>query len=278
LITIIITAIDVQNGDLNWIVEGKIMAFAGPSHKKTISPEGYCTLAPSDYIPYFKKKNVALVIRLNKKNYDETEFIKAGMQHLEQFYLDGSCPPMNILHKVVAEMEKVPQGKAFAVHCKAGLGRTGTCIGAYIMKHYRFTAPECIAWMRICRPGMVIGPQQQFLQDLEQTMWQEGELMRSTPTSHSIRTYNNNNKYPGRLELDLDLALDLELELDPPSSPPQTNMTDKEAVVGRAGQADELLARRHRQTQGQGTPKAKPVPITPDSTTGKSAPQWVKSA
>ena len=76
------------------------MAFASPSYKKTISPEGYCTLAPSDYIPYFQKKNVGLVIRLNKKNYDETEFTKAGMDHLEQFYLDGSCPPMKILHKV----------------------------------------------------------------------------------------------------------------------------------------------------------------------------------
>jgi cell division cycle 14 len=26
-----------------------------------------------------------------------------------------------------------------------------------------FTAPEAIAWIRICRPGSIIGPQQQFL-------------------------------------------------------------------------------------------------------------------
>jgi len=46
------------------------------------------------------------------------------------------------------------------------------------MKHYKFTAAEVIGWMRICRPGMVIGPQQHFLQDLEQKMWYEGDLMR----------------------------------------------------------------------------------------------------
>jgi cell division cycle 14 len=64
------------------------------------------------------------------------------------------------------------------VHCKAGLGRTGTCIGAYIMKHYRFTAREIIGWMRVCRPGSVIGPQQQFLESIQARMWAEGEVFR----------------------------------------------------------------------------------------------------
>ena len=34
----------------------------------------------------------------------------------------------------VAEAEK----GAIAVHCKAGLGRTGSCIGTYVMRHYGF--------------------------------------------------------------------------------------------------------------------------------------------
>lgn len=67
---------------------------------------------------------------------------------------------------------------ASAVHCKAGLGRTGTLIGLYIMKHYGFTAPETIGYLRLCRPGSVIGPQQNFLVDLEKRMWKEGEAFR----------------------------------------------------------------------------------------------------
>ena len=47
-----------------------------------------------------------------------------------------------------------------AVHCLAGLGRTGTLIGLWMMKRYRMTARATMAWLRISRPGSVIGPQQ----------------------------------------------------------------------------------------------------------------------
>ncbi|KAH8863646.1 Dual specificity protein phosphatase CDC14AB [Schistosoma japonicum] len=67
---------------------------------------------------------------------------------------------------------------AIAVHCKAGLGRTGTLIGCYLMKHYKLTSREVIGWIRICRPGSIIGPQQHWL-DLKQAIcWQSGELYR----------------------------------------------------------------------------------------------------
>jgi len=175
-----VSCLSSQNGDLNWIIKDKILAFAGPHYRRNITAEGYCTLTPHDYIKYFQQKNVGLVVRLNKKCYDENDFIQAGIDHFEQYYLDGSCPPMSILHKVVAAFEANDE-RGFAVHCKAGLGRTGTCIGAYIMKHYRLTAAEVIGWMRICRPGMVIGPQQHFLADIEQRMWHEGSVMSNRP-------------------------------------------------------------------------------------------------
>lgn len=46
------------------------------------------------------------------------------------------------------------------------------------MKHYNMTAVEAIGWMRICRPGSVIGPQQHFLQEMESTMHKEGMAFR----------------------------------------------------------------------------------------------------
>lgn len=61
---------------------------------------------------------------------------------------------------------------------KAGLGRTGTLIGAYLMKHYSMTAKEAVAWLRICRPGSVTGAQQAFLEDQEGSLWRTGSEYR----------------------------------------------------------------------------------------------------
>jgi len=69
----------------------------------------------------------------------------------------------------VAEEEKV-----IAVHCKAGLGRTGTLIGCYAMKHYYFPAADFIGWIRIARPGSILGPQQNYLIEIEKTMREQG--------------------------------------------------------------------------------------------------------
>lgn len=48
---------------------------------------------------------------------------------------------------------------AVAVHCKAGLGRTGTVIGCWAMKKYKFPAHSFIGWIRLARPGSILGPQ-----------------------------------------------------------------------------------------------------------------------
>ena len=229
----------------------KIIAFAGPENERLVSREACYTLTPSNYIPYFQSKNVSMVVRLNKKLYEENEFRHVGIDHVEHYYLDGSCPTMGILEQVLKDFESVPANKAFAVHCKAGLGRTGTCIGAYFMKHYKFTAAEAIGWMRICRPGMVIGPQQNFLEEIQERMWYEGDIMRARAgKSTTIRTKqltaeieSEEHKKIEESMFKTDMGLGSGLEsLSMHESLRLKHGND--VIMGRAGQADELLSRR----------------------------------
>lgn len=170
----------VEHGDMNWLVQGRFLAFAGPHDTKVSPVEGYHCTSVEDLLPYFKSKGVTAVVRLNKKYYNERRFMHVAIAHHDMYYLDGSNPPEHILQRFLAVTEAT--SGAIAVHCKAGLGRTGTCIGAYMMKHYRMTAREVIGWMRVCRPGSVIGPQQQFMEEIQQRMWEDGEYFRTMKT------------------------------------------------------------------------------------------------
>ena len=58
------------------------------------------------------------------------------------------------------------------MHCRAGLGRTGTLIGLWLMRRAGFTARDAIAWLRIVRPGSVVGPQQEYLCACERRGWE----------------------------------------------------------------------------------------------------------
>eukprot|EP00095_Tigriopus_kingsejongensis_P007281 snap_masked-scaffold144_size312663-processed-gene-2.25 protein:Tk07281 transcript:snap_masked-scaffold144_size312663-processed-gene-2.25-mRNA-1 annotation:"dual specificity protein phosphatase cdc14a" len=165
----------VQNGDFNWLVPEKFMAFCGP-HASSRIDNGYPYHSPESYFNYFRLHHVTTIIRLNKKIYDAKRFTKAGFQHEDLFFIDGSTPSDEILADFIRICESAKGG--IAVHCKAGLGRTGSLIGCYIMKHWRWTALEVIAWLRICRPGSIIGHQQDWLEEKQPEMWLQGDQFR----------------------------------------------------------------------------------------------------
>lgn len=75
---------------------------------------------------------------------------------------------------------------AVAVHCKAGLGRTGLLIAAYMMKNFNMKSTEAVGWVRICRPGSVIGDQQAFLAKCEPWLHYQGVISRFVPSFVTI--------------------------------------------------------------------------------------------
>lgn len=184
----------VENGDFNWIIPGKCLAFAGPyDTERSCVENGYPHHSPESYFTYFRSNNVKAVIRLNKKMYDAKRFTSKGFKHYDLFFTDGSIPSDVIVRRFITILENTDG--AAAVHCKAGLGRTGTLIACYMMKHYRFTAAECIAWIRLCRPGSIIGPQQHFLEDKYRSMQIQGDTYRAKmKVSSKISTVTRNKE------------------------------------------------------------------------------------
>ncbi|KAJ4271899.1 cell division control protein 14 [Fusarium torreyae] len=173
----------VEHGDFNWITP-HFLAFASPQFapvaKITEGSEQYSslprTLAAVDAHPklpkpfknvlkHFSEKNIGLVVRLNSQLYSPSYFEALGIQHLDMIFDDGTCPSLPTVRKFIRLAHETisVRRKGIAVHCKAGLGRTGCLIGAYLIYRHGFTANEVIAFMRFMRPGMVVGPQQHWL-------------------------------------------------------------------------------------------------------------------
>jgi cell division cycle 14 len=151
-----------KHGNLNWIVPKKFMALSTP-----LDEPGYSAV---DYVPLFKKFKVTSIVRLNNPCYDRKGFVENGINHYDVIFKDGSVPPEDKFREFIQIAEKEP---CLAVHCKAGLGRTGTMIALYVMKHYKFPAPAFIGWIRLCRPGSILGPQQHWLNEIQDLMFAE---------------------------------------------------------------------------------------------------------
>ena len=179
----------VENGDLNWIVPGKFLAFAGP-YGESKNFGGWRTLTPEDYVSYFKEHNITSVVRLNKKMYDGQRFMDHGINHHDLYFPDGTCPTDKILERFLEIAETEPG--ALAVHCKAGLGRTGVLICCYMMKHHGFTAEEAMGWIRVARPGSVLGPQQHYLLHKYAVMRQNAGF--ATNTTESVASMSIDTK------------------------------------------------------------------------------------
>ena len=153
-------------GDLHEVVPGKLIAFKGPctlSHAGVYEDVQGCRhFAPQFYADIFADEmDVSTVIQLNEEPYDAHAFEARGIRCVNLEFPDCTSPPMHVILEFLHTVERA--AGAVAVHCKAGLGRTGTLAALYMMKHHGFSARAAMGWLRIVRPGSVIGSQQEFL-------------------------------------------------------------------------------------------------------------------
>ena len=161
------------NGDLHVVVPGKLVAFRAPKGLGSLKVlnnylRGSRELSPAYYADVFRAMRVSAVVQLNDTLYDTQPFADAGIAHHTLPLDDGTAPAPALIARFLSIVDAAPG--LVAVHCHAGLGRTGTLAALYMMRTCGFGARSAIAWLRMARPGSVLGEQQRFLCAVEAGM------------------------------------------------------------------------------------------------------------
>jgi protein-tyrosine phosphatase len=151
----------------------------------------YDTIVTSCYAPtfasYFQRASISNICRLNLGHecMEQDSYFSVlrdmGMSLHQCAFTDGSVPSRSIVQSF---LELCRDGRKrgnqrMAVHCMAGLGRTGTLIATYAVAHYGIPGNAWHGWVRMCRPGSI------------QTECQEAFVRRLMPKSRSISSPTN---------------------------------------------------------------------------------------
>lgn len=132
---------------LDWLVPGRVAACAYPR-----SEEELALLAGA---------GVGLLINLHVSPHDPATLARHGLTELHLPVPDYTPPALRQLARGVAALEDaLAAGQGVAVHCGAGLGRTGTLLACYLVGR-GLTADEAIARVRAARPGAIETPDQE---------------------------------------------------------------------------------------------------------------------
>jgi len=169
---------DPLNGDLHMVVPGKLVALRGPRDLPCgdhADAGGQRHLSAGHCAGMLRELGVTDVVRLNEAEYARGGFVSRGIAHHDLAFDDCSAPPDTVVAAFFA-IADAAEG-AVAVHCQGGLGRTGTLAALYLMRSHGFGAREAMGWLRIMRPGSVIGEQQQHLCEVERRAAQTQAVM-----------------------------------------------------------------------------------------------------
>ena len=102
-----------------------------------------------------KSQGIDTVISLTVGVPDDRVIKELGLKHHHFPLADMSAPDVGFIERFVGVLQhELDQGRKVAVHCGAGLGRTGTLLACYFVNE-GLSADDAIEFVRRTRPGSV---------------------------------------------------------------------------------------------------------------------------
>jgi atypical dual specificity phosphatase len=141
--------------DFNWIVEKEV---GGMSHP--YSPEDF---------HFLKESAIDVIVSLTGSGPDR-ELAERFRMRVHHFHIpDMDIPSIATMDSIADAIDtELKEGRRVAVHCGAGLGRTGTVLACYLVSRGE-PADTAIATVRRKRPGSIETlDQERFVSDYEE--------------------------------------------------------------------------------------------------------------
>lgn len=136
-----------------WLVRGRIAGCAKPG-----------VVSPMDHdLALLKRMGITLLINLTEHDFPADALRRHGLKGFAVKIEDRRAPPLLWAKLLLAKMERfLRDGETIAVHCLAGLGRTGTVLCAWLIRE-GLTAEEALRRLRAIDPGFVQSREQEDL-------------------------------------------------------------------------------------------------------------------
>ena len=135
-----------------WVVPGQL---AGCPQPGVTNPVEYD-------LQLLARVGITTLITLTETDLEQAPLKEAGLCNLHLPIYDRGAPSMRQIYMLLHRMLRlVEQGDVLAVHCLAGLGRTGTVLAAWMIKEGGLSAEEAIRRLRLLQPGFIQSQEQE---------------------------------------------------------------------------------------------------------------------
>jgi len=135
--------------NFSWIAEGRLAASGLPGGAP------YMSGSLEEDLSYFRAQDIGVVVSLTQSPLDPASLQQAGLIGVHLPVPDMTSPAQDTIEtflRVTDEAED--RGHAALVHCRAGMGRTGTLLACYLVRE-GLPGDAAIEQVRQMRPGSI---------------------------------------------------------------------------------------------------------------------------